>query len=379
MGKRGARWSVVYDNPLSDGKRRQKRKTFKTKNEADAFLSKVVHAIQNGTYVEPSSITLGTYLTYWLETCVRHNLRPTTVRSYEQLIRVHILPALGTVPLQKLQPAAVQDFYTTKLNGGRADGKAGGLAPSTVRHLHLILRESLQQAVNWEWVARNAAVATKPPHAPRPSVKTWSVDEMRRFLAVAEADGYAPVWLVVLATGLRRGELLGLRWQDVDLSRETLHVQQSLVEIGSDLVFQEPKTPSGRRTVALSPTCVAALRAHRMRQREQRRLLGSAWRDLNLVFTTADGGPIAPRNLIRRFKQLTAQAELPAIPFHGTRHTHATLLLRNGVHAKVVSERLGHSSISITLDTYSHILPDMQRHAVAGIDAALLGTEPNCS
>ena len=200
---------------------------------------------------------------------------------------------------------------------------------------------------------------------------------MRRFLVVAETDGYAPVWLVVLATGLRRGELLGLRWQDVDLSRETLHVRQSLVEIGSELVFQEPKTPSGRRAVALSPACVAALRAHRIRQCDQRRLLGSAWRDLNLVFTTADGGPIAPRSLIRRFKQLTAQADFPAIPFHGNRHTHATLLLRNDVRAKVVGERLGHSSISITLDTYSHVLPDMQRHAVAGIDAALFGPEPN--
>lgn len=144
MGKRGVRWSVVYDDPLSLGKRQQKRKTFKTKAEAQDFLSKVVNEIQNGTYVEPSTTTLGTYLTYWLDTYVRHNLRPTTVRSYEQLIRVHILPALGTVPLQKLQPAAVQAFYTAKLNEGRADGKAGGLSPSTVRHLHLILRESLQ-------------------------------------------------------------------------------------------------------------------------------------------------------------------------------------------------------------------------------------------
>jgi integrase len=176
--------------------------------------------------------------------------------------------------------------------------------------------------------------------------------------------------------GYGAGELLELRWQDVDLSRESLPVRQSLVEIGSELVFPEPKTPSDRRTVALSPACLAALRAHRTRQGEKRRLLGSAWRDLNLVFTTADGGPIAPRNLIRRFKQRTAQAELPAIPFHGTR-THATMLLRHDVHAEVVSEQLGQSSISITLDTSSHVLPDMQRQAVAGIDAALVGPEPN--
>ncbi len=164
MGKRGVRRSVVYDDPMAFGKRQQKRKTFKMKGEAEAFLAKVLHEIQNSTDIQPSATTLGTSLTYWLDTYVRHNLRPTTVRSYEQMIRVHILPSLGTVPLQKLQPAQLHAFYTAKLSEGRADGKAGGLSPSTVRHLHLLLRESLHQAVNWQWVARNVVDATKPPY-----------------------------------------------------------------------------------------------------------------------------------------------------------------------------------------------------------------------
>ena len=173
---------------------------------------------------------------------------------------------------------------------------------------------------------------------------------------------------------MRRGELLGLCWQDVDLMRGVLHIHQNLVEIGSKLRFQEPKTKNGRRAVALSPACVTALREHRTGQREQRLWLGSPWRDFDLVFTTSDSGPIAPRNLIRRFKALTRQAELPPIPFHALRHTHATLLLHQGHHPKKVSDRLGHASIAITLDTYSHLLPDMQREVADGIDRALFAT-----
>jgi integrase len=172
---------------------------------------------------------------------------------------------------------------------------------------------------------------------------------------------------------MRRGELLGLRWQDVDVARSRLHVRQALVEIGSALRFHEPKTASGRRVIPLPPECVVALKAHRARQNERRLMLGPLWQDHDLVFTVGDGGPVAPRNLIRRFKDLTKRADLPPIPFHGLRHAHATALLRDGISAKVVSERLGHASIALTLDTYSHVLPDMQAPAVAAISAALFG------
>ena len=209
----------------------------------------------------------------------------------------------------------------------------------------------------------------------RPRVRTWDTGQMRRFMVASAGDGYAPIWVFALATGMRRGELFGLRWQDTDLVKGRLHVHQGLVEIGSELRFQEPKTKGGRRVVPLPPECIPLLEEHRARQLEQRRVLGPAWRDHDLVFTIGDGGPIAPRNLIRRFKGLCQAAGLPPITFHGVRHAHATQLLRDGIAAKVVSERLGHASIAITLDTYSHVLPDMQATAVAAISEALFGDE----
>jgi integrase len=376
QGKRGVAYTVRVDMGLDPvtGERRQRGETFRTRKEAEARLAEWIAEIGRGTAVDGSKMTVGEYLDYWLTVYGKTNLRPTTYRSYEQLIRVHIRPALGSVPLQKLTPAQLQAFYSLKLTEGRQDGKAGGLAPRSVRYLHAIIREALHQAVKWQMVGRNVADATEPPRAVRPQVRAWDQDQVLRFLVVAEDEHYGPVWLLALMTGLRRGELLGLRWEDVDLGRGVLHVRRSLVELGSKLVIQEPKTRSGRRVVALGASCVTALKAHRAHQNEQRLSLGAAWRDDGLVFTTADGGAIAPRNLIRRFKELTTQAALPAIRFHDARHTHATLLLKQGQHAKIVSERLGHANIAITLDTYSHVLPNMQRDAADDLDAALFGT-----
>ena len=219
----------------------------------------------------------------------------------------------------------------------------------------------------------------KPPKGNRPAISTWDVGQLRTFLQAADGDGYAPLWLVAISTGMRRGELLGLRWDDVDLAKGRIHVRRALAEIGSELRIQEPKTKSSRRVVPLSGNALAALKAHRSQQLQRQLRLGQLWQGNSpeygdLVFTTANGRPIAPRNLVRRFQGLAAKAKLPALAFHGLRHAHATQLLRDGISAKVVSERLGHASIALTLDTYSHVLPDMQDAAVATIDRALFGT-----
>jgi integrase len=378
LGKRGPGYLVRVDlgaDPVT-GKRRQRAKTFATRREAEAALAQWLADIEHGTAIEPSKLTVRDYLLSWLETYGRSNLRPTTYRSYEQLVRLHILPSLGALPLQKLQPAHLQAFYAEKLKGGRADGNAGGLAPRTVRYLHAIIREALDQGVKWQTVARNAADATEPPRAERPHIATWDADHVRQFLSITADDTYNPLWLVLLTTGLRRGEALGLRWQDVDLTTATAHVRQSLVEMGGRGTIQAPKTASGRRVVALSPTCVTALREHRSRQLARLLPKATPWRDHDLIFTTGDGLPLGPRNVVRRFKALAVRAGVPAIRLHDTRHTHATLLLKHGVHAKIVSERLGHATIGITLDTYSHVLPDMQRQAADSIDAALIAPLP---
>src|SRR5688572_25272641 len=218
--------------------------------------------------------------------------------------------------------------------------------------------------MRWRLLDRNPADATSPPCLKRPQAATCNHDQVRRFLAAAANDGYGPIWLLAAMTGLRRGELLGLQWEDVDLGRGVLRVRRSLVEIGSRLIIQEPKTPSGRRVVRLGRSCVVALEAHRAQALARRSAPDTAPpAGTGYVFTTARGGPIAPRNLIRRFHMLTCRAGVPRIRFHELRHTHATLLLEDGKHSKVVSERLGHASVMITLDTYSHVLPDMQREA----------------
>lgn len=355
------------------GKRRQTRVSAKTVRELKKLWADTIKRIDSGDFVEPSRLTFGDYLAHWLETYGKPNLRATTYRSYEQLIRVHIVPSLGNVLLQKLQPVQLQQFYNDKLSGGRADGGAGGVAPRTVRYLHSIIREALKQAVKWQMVTRNVADATDPPKGKRPPVKAWSAEQARQFLAVAEGDTYGAVWMLAVGTGMRRGELLALRWEDVDLTKGVLHIRRSLVELGSALVFQQPKTASGRRAVQLSRSTVNALKEHRARQNEQRLRAGASWQDGDLVFATALGGPVAPRNLLHRFKELIEEAGVPPVRFHDLRHTHATLLLKEGTHAKIVSERLGHATIAITLDTYSHVLPDMQREAAVGIERALFG------
>jgi integrase len=225
VGKSGkVTWTCVVDAPLDPvtGKRRQRRLSADTKRELQDMVTKLLHETKTGAYVEPSKQSVRAYLLDWLD-AHRPNVRATTYRSYEQLTRVHILPALGSVPLQKLAASDLETFYAAKL--------ADGLSPRTVRYLHTVIRKALQRAFKFGSVVRNVADAASPPRAPRPQAATWDVDQIRDFLTVASDDTYAPAWLVAATTGLRRGELLGLRWCDLDSTAGRLHVRQSLVEI----------------------------------------------------------------------------------------------------------------------------------------------------
>jgi integrase len=204
-------------------------------------------------------------------------------------------------------------------------------------------------------------------------VQVWSAEEAQTFLKAAEGDTYSPIWLVALTTGMRQGELMGLRWQDIDLKRSVLHVRHTLANVNGERSLREPKTKSGRRTITLSPSCVAALKAHRTNQLE-RRVAAPVWTDNDAVFTAANGAWLDHGNLTRNYNAIIAKAGVKRIAFHGMRHTRATLLLKEGVNVKIVSERLGHANIGITLDTYAHVLPSMQQQAADGIDTALFGT-----
>ena len=320
-------------------------------------------AVQDGLPVPSDQLKVGRYLQDWLHTA-QPRLRPSTWHRYEQLIRVYALPALGALALSRLEPRHLERLY--------ADGLTSGAAPATVRQLHAVLRSALGQAAQWGTVVRNVALLVRPPRLTRHDLTPLSAAQARALLDAAQAERFAALYVLAITTGMRLGELLGLCWRDVDLETGQLHVQHTMLRLPDGLKLREPKTPQSRRRIALTPQAVAALRRHRAQQAMERLQIGAAWADHDLVFANAIGRPVEQGNLLSRsFWPLLARAALPRIRFHDLRHTCATLLLQQGVHVKIVSEMLGHSNIKITLDVYSHVLPDMQTPAVDAMDRLL--------
>ncbi len=367
-------WTVVINlgrDPMT-GKRRQLWRSVKgPKRDAETLLVQLLHQRDTGIDVPPGKITLGQFLERWLEDYARPNVSPKTLLQYTDFVRRGLIPALGSISLAKLRPQHIQSYYSHALQHGRADGK-GGLSAKTVLHIHRLLREALQHAVKWQVLARNPADAVEPPRPQRYNPPVLSPEEVRRLLTKAADKPCGAIIHTAVMTGLRRGELLGLRWRDVDLDAGLLHVVQSAQWLpGQGWSFRQPKTHHGRRPVALAPATVEVLREHRRRQLEDRLALGEAYRDHDLVFATPLGTPIDTSNLRRAWDRIVNAAGLPHLRFHDIRHIHATLMLAGGVHPKVVAERLGHANVGITLDTYSHVLPNLQAQAATGLERML--------
>jgi integrase len=373
--RRGKSWAFVVDvgHDESGRRRQQWRGGFDTRREAEQALTEALGRLQKGTYVEPSKLTVAAFMGQWLDS-IRASVRPSTWAAYAALTRTHIIPALGTIRLQQLTAAQLNRLYADLLEKGRRDGQ-GGLSPRTVAYVHATVRKALAEAVRWQLLTRNvAAQATPPRQQPNGDLRTWSAEELRAFLAHVEGDRLYAAYLLASTSGLRRGELLGLRWRDLDLSGGRLSVTQTLVSVNYAVTFSSPKTAKGRRSVALDPATVAALRAHRVAMLEERLSLGlGAPTDDGLVFTALDGEPLHPAQFSDRFDRLVKAAGVPRIRLHDLRHTHATLALQAGVHPKVVSERLGHSTVAMTLDIYSHAIPAMQEEAAAKVAALVFG------
>ena len=366
--KRGkSSWEVVINlgRDAFTGKRRQFFKTVRgTKRDAEALLVQLLHQRDTGIDAPPGKATLGQFLDRWLQDYARPNLAPKTYRRYEQLVRVHLAPAIGAIPLTKLRPAHIQACY------GRV--REGGRSARTALHCHRVLKEALGHALRMQLISRNPAEAVKPPRPERYEIPSLGPDELARLLDAADATPYGALVHTAVMTGLRLGELLGLRWQDVDLEAGLLGVRQTCQWLPRrGFIFQQPKTARSRRAVALSPETVRRLCQHRQRQLEERLALGPAYRDQGLVFVNAIGAPLHPNTLRDAWLRIVKAASLGGIRFHDLRHAHASLLLQQGVHPKIVSERLGHSGVGITLDTYSHVLPGLQAQAAAGLDRLL--------
>lgn len=364
-------WEIKFDvgrDPLTK-KRIIKFKTVRgTKRDAQRELRRQLLAVDTGQFVDPGKLTLGEYLKWWLDNEAQNKVAPKTLQVYRYMAEKHIIPELGPCRLSYLRPLHITQYYNKKLRAGRVDGK-GGLSAQSIRHHDRLLHVALRRARVLNLILRNPVEDASRPAVPDREIQTLNDQQVATLLsAIEETRLYEPVFLA-LTTGLRRGEILGLRWSDLDLGRGTVTVQRSLEQTKAGLRFKSPKTRKGRRTVTLPDIAVESMREHRRRQAEERLALGLG--KPKTVFTDVEGGPWPPDKLSRQFGNLVRKASIGKITFHGLRHTHITNLLREGVHPKVAAERAGHSSVAITLDLYSHSTETLQREAAEKVDMAM--------
>jgi integrase len=362
--RKDGRWMARFTVHTAKGPKR--RHIYgRTRQEVATKLAKAMTDRDGGIELDPSSVTVNEYLQRWLNDSVKGSVRPITFESYERLVRVHVVPALGRVKLKALSPAHLQGLYRDRLDAG--------LSPSTVQRVHAVIHRALKQALRWGLVSRNVSEAANPPKAQRKEIRPLTPEQVRTLLRTAQGDRLGALYALAITTGLRQGELFGLRWEDVDLEAGRLSVRQTLTTPKGGRRLGPPKRSKSRRSVKLTAGAVKALRDHRERQLEEREKLAELWQDHDFVFTTQVGTPLNRHNFFRRcYKPLLEEAGLPrSIRFHDLRHTCATLLLSKNVNPKIVQELLGHANISQTMDTYSHMLPDMQERAASAMDDIL--------
>ena len=356
------RWRGVVDLGWHDGKRRRKYITRGSQAEVVRELRRLTAAAEAGRLPIARAPTLGQWLERYLDEVAAPSVRPSSLRRYRQELRLYIAPALGKVPLDKLRPSQVSDFYRSQLLH---------LSPGSVRRLHALLRRSLGVAVRWQLIPWNPVTAVDPPSLTSVEVHPFDANEARLFMAAASCDRFHARWLIAVLLGLRQGEVLGLTWRDVDHDQRVLAVRQTLqYHPGEGFHLVPPKTARSRRIVPLPNAVIDALKVRHEQQETDRLAAGvKFWEDWGLVFTTGFGTPLSPRNDYREFRRLVAAAGLRRVRLHDLRHTAASLMLAQGVNPRVVMEILGHSQIGVTMNTYSHVTPASSREAVARVEA----------
>ncbi|MGD0780760.1 MAG: tyrosine-type recombinase/integrase [Dehalococcoidales bacterium] len=334
------------------------------KKDAEKRLSELLHQFDTGALMQPGKTTVADYLNRWLEDYARPNLSPKSFEGYEYILTRYFIPALGTMLLSQLKPEHLQKYYAEK--------QRGGLSDQTVRHHHTVLHKALKTAMEWGLTNRNVADSVSCPRAQPVEMQTWNEQEVNKFLEVAKTTPYYALFYLALFTGMRRSELLALRWQDIDFIVSEIYVNRSLhVLKGGKVILRSPKTKAGKRTVALPPSAFLVLNEHRKAQEANFLLLDKVLSDTDYVFNNL-GEPLLPNTVSHAWIKTVKRNGIKYIRFHDARHTHASLMLKQGIHPKIVQERLGHSSISITLDTYSHVAPGLQEAAAKRFDEAMI-------
>ena len=382
QSKNGSWYFVVDTTPAGATIREQtRRRGFGTRRAAQSALTRTLRDLTDQTYVAPARQTLGDYLTATWLPAISATVRPSTLDSYTRNIRIHVSPkAAASVALQQVAAPMLNALYADLLAGGTRRA----LSPRTVAYVHTILHRAFRDAVRWNLIVRNPADLADPPRArpgQRAPARTWTGEQIATFLAATSSSRYCPLWRLIATTGLRRGEALGLRWDDIDLGKARVSVNRTLIQVSdysahdTGVAWGTPKTARGRRAISLDPETVAVLRTHRARQREERLAAGADYADHGLVFASRLGEPLHPKVVSNQFRKAVARHEMPYLSVHGLRHSWATLALQAGIHPKIVQERLGHSTIAITLDIYSHVNPAMDADA-ANTVAALMNRLP---
>lgn len=379
--KRGkSSYSIVVNmgTDPATGKRKQQWISVKgTKKEAEKRLAEILHQLDTGMFVKPGKTTLAEYLEGWLRDYAWPNLSPRSAEGYEYIVRNQVIPSLGHITLTQLKPEHLQRLYSSKLAAGRADGK-GGLSARTVHYIHVTLHKALKMALKIGLIVRNPAEAVEPPHIQHREMRTMNESDVQVFLESAKATPYHALFYLALFTGMRRSELLALRWSDTDLLLCQLSVSRSIHQLHNGaIIFRQPKTERSRRTISLSPSTAIVLREHRAQQEQMKQSSGLAISEADLVFSQYDGKPLLPDSITHAWNKLAVRCGLDGIRLHDARHTHASLILKQSVHPKIVQERLGHASIQITLDTYPHVALGLQEAAAAGFDRCLLPKREN--
>lgn len=360
------RWYVVVElDRDADGKRRQKwHGGFASCKEAEAARVEILHDMNAGTYVEPTTTTMEEWVARTWLPLVERRVKPSTLDSYRRNIRNHVLPTLGDRQLRQLTAAMLNGLYAElESSGNLRTGK--GLDPKTVRYVHTIIHKLLADAVDLGLVKMNVADRATPPEPKAKGLqgpKAWTSAELAAFLKLVEGHRLEAAWNLAAFTGMRRAEILGLRWHDIDLEIGRLAIRQTLVAVGYELVTSSPKSHQARAVEIDDLTC-RLLREHREGQLRDQAEWGTDYQDNDLVFSRENGSPIHPHTLSQAFERIVERSGLPKISLHGLRHTHATLGLAFGVHEKVVAERLGHQSVALTMKQYAHVLPGMQAEA----------------
>lgn len=367
--KSGTTWQITIELGLDENGVRQRmfKSTYGTKKEAEKEMQQMLNELDGGTFVEDTKITVASYLRNWIKIYVKPNLAPTTIDGYKSNVENYIIPQIGTILLQKLSPMHLQDMYLKLSQNGRLDGK-GGLSPTTIRAIHRTLGKALDQALRMEQIKRNVSTLVTIPKVKPYKAEIYDESELINLLNVAKGTEMEMPITLGATLGLRRGEILGLKWSDINLKESKMTINNNLVSTMAGAVFTTPKTSKSCRTLELSEGIVTLLKKHSLEQRENRMKLGTEYYDKDLVCCYPDGNFYVPKNFSKKFAWFLKSKGLKHIRLHDLRHSNATLMLTYGIPAKVASERLGHSSISITLDLYSHVTTSMQKNVADKIE-----------